>query len=595
MAKLRLYKYFLYACSICLVLWSCSFSFAANNYIAEGIEKIYKGKYRKAIEILQKALDKSPDNREATYYTAKAYFKLGEIEKANNLLKKVIKRRVVVIFQDNIKLPYEDGADKYIDELKVGPWRKLAKNFPGIKMNRVFKSLKPKRIQSLVDRAKKQSPEYKPAHFLGFFVVDCPPGIDQGAVAKALSSWPTVRTAYISSGPIPPPSVTFNDERLSAQGYLEPAPEGIDAKYAWDFAGGDGGGQGSVLQFVDLEQGWTFGHEDLQADPSWLISGLNQEYFGHGTAVLGIVAAVANNNSTGIVGIAHNVPTKRVVSRTRNIINPTTGIPVDGPEDAIMDAIDVLNPGDVLLLEATTIVYDTSGMPYAWDMPLEAEDAIFLTIETATKSDIVVVEAAGNFSNEFDNYSHPGTGNKILNRSSGSFRDSGVIMVGAATSSVPHKIHRWSSFGNRIDCYAWGDSIVTTGDGWEGDFIDKYTNDPDVPAPHGVPPFGGTSGAAAIIAGAALSLQGMVAQANLSNSYPPDQIREILCDKNKGTKIFCDNEENTRTCYSLNFEDWTDIPIGVMPDLKRIIDEVLQLTQDTVPPAPPSIISITPP
>lgn len=47
--------------------------------------------------------------------------------------------------------------------------------------------------------------------------------------------------------------------RNTNQGYLDAAPAGIDARYAWGFPGGDGMG----ANMVDMEQGWNLNHEDL--------------------------------------------------------------------------------------------------------------------------------------------------------------------------------------------------------------------------------------------------------------------------------------------------------------------------------------------
>lgn len=43
------------------------------------------------------------------------------------------------------------------------------------------------------------------------------------------------------------------------QGYLDAAPGGIDARYAWTRPGGGGAG----VKIVDVEGAWRFSHEDL--------------------------------------------------------------------------------------------------------------------------------------------------------------------------------------------------------------------------------------------------------------------------------------------------------------------------------------------
>jgi serine protease len=58
----------------------------------------------------------------------------------------------------------------------------------------------------------------------------------------------------------PPPAVNPGDDpRSTNQGYLDAAPGGINARYAWGFPGGDGAG----ANIIDVEQGWNLNHEDL--------------------------------------------------------------------------------------------------------------------------------------------------------------------------------------------------------------------------------------------------------------------------------------------------------------------------------------------
>ena len=68
-----------------------------------------------------------------------------------------------------------------------------------------------------------------------------------------------VEAAYVEPGPQPPPVAAFDDPLSINQGYLDAAPAGIDARWAWSLVDGSGVG------FADLEQGWTLAHEDLSA------------------------------------------------------------------------------------------------------------------------------------------------------------------------------------------------------------------------------------------------------------------------------------------------------------------------------------------
>jgi hypothetical protein len=353
---------------------------------------------------------------------------------------------------------------------------------------------------------------------------------DQGRaleLAKALRAQPSVEEAYVEGGPTPPPVVQpADDPRSASQGYLDAAPGGIDARWAWGVA--DGAGVG----FVDLEQGWTLNHEDLVAAGIGLISGVVQAYHGHGTAVLGQVVGV--DNTRGVVGIAPQA-NARVVSQYRSATVYSTA-------QAIVSATGVMNPGDVLLLEAQT---NFGGFSL---VPVEVEAAVFDAIRHAVDAGIVVVQAAGNGGNDLDNYTDA-SGHAVLNRSSPHFRDSGAIMVGAASAAAPHSRLAFSNHGSRIDCFGWGEGIVTTGDGWTGTSTTVYTTG-----------FGGTSGASPIVSGAALLMQSWRRRVH-GQIFNPADLRAMLSSPTHNTASA--NPAADR--------------IGVMPDLRRL----LQVQMDT--------------
>jgi len=189
----------------------------------------------------------------------------------------------------------------------------------------------------------------------------------------------------------------------------------------------------------------------------------------------------------------------------------------------------------VLLLEAQDL--DPAGAPSWW--PVEIAELTYQAIKAATDAGIIVIEPAGNGGNDLDNYTNL-QGQRIFDRN---FRDSGAIMVGAGSSANPHTCLDFSNFGNRVDCYAWGENIDTT------DFNDYTTS------------FDGTSGASAIIAGAALIVQGLAKQ-SLGRPFTPQELRGILTAN--GTPL----AGNVRNL------------IGVMPDLQAII------SQNNLVPAP---------
>lgn len=450
--------------------------------------------------------------------------------------------RVIVKFHDYVQLPYIDGIEKYIDEYQLGDWKGFAQTYPGVRMRRLFGALKAERISELVSQAVERDPNYQPANFFTYFAVVCPPGADPQEVAKTISAWPAVEQAYPAPKPQSPPAVNpDNDPRFPFQGYLDPAPAGIDAEFAWDYdppgggsGGGDGGGPAIDLRFVDLEQGWVLDHEDLVAKGITLISGENLYYHYHGTAVLGEVTAV--DNTIGCIGITPNLASVRVVSEWRDESTYDTA-------DAILSALDVLNFGDVLLLEAQTNYGSYSKVP------VEVYAATFDVIRLGSALGVIIVEAAGNGANDLDTLSFGGYG-QMLNRSSDDFRDSGAIMVGAATSAAPHSRMSFSNYGSRIDCYAWGENVNT------------LTGSPGVTNDY-TATFSGTSSASPIVSGAALAVQGIL-HTNPGYRFGPYQMRALLSNEFINTPSANPNSDR----------------IGVMPDLGAILGEALGMLPD---------------
>ncbi len=429
------------------------------------------------------------------------------------------KRRVVVKFRPDVRLSYTRDAHNEFANSAPREWAELTAAHPGIALVPYFSTLGEQTLRSLGQAPTSQRPAGPPG-FTQYFAIECPASVDPAAVARTVAAWPMVETAYVEAGPTPPPVNPSDDPRNADQHYEDAAPAGIDARWAWGQADGSGVG------FVDMERGWTLNHEDLAGAGISLISGINNDYTGHGTAVLGEVVMV--DNTIGGVGIAP-FASARVVSQWRDANTYNTA-------EAILSAAAAMKSGDVLLLEAQTTSSTMAGY-----LPVEVEQATFDAIQYATSNGIIVVEAGGNGSNDLDTYKDS-NGKLILNRNSNDFRDSGAIMVGAASSSAPHARSSFSNYGSRIDCYGWGDSIETTGDGWTGNASNTYTSS-----------FGGTSGASPIVAGAAVIVQSWLIQHG--QRYSPSNMRSVLSNPNLNTPSA--NPSSDR--------------IGVMPNLQQII------------------------
>lgn len=442
------------------------------------------------------------------------------------------RRRVVVKFKEHVQAPREDTA-RALELRGVGPWSALAAQFEGITLEPLL-TIRPEQFSALAERAHALDPSFRAANLGAYFAVNLPLGTDPEELVRALLQWDSVAIAYVEPPPVEPPLVLPSDDpRFANQGYLDPAPDGIDAEYAWTFAGGDGAGQA----LVDMEWGWTFNHEDLAAHGITLISGLNHSYFFHGTGVLGEIAAV--DNALGCVGITPALASIRCVGQHREGGGYSTAQP-------ILDAIAVMQFGDVLLLEAQTNLFGYNLVP------VEIEPAVFDVIQLATSLGIVVVEAGGNGGIDLDTVVNP-AGQQIFNRASPDFHDSGAIIVGAASATAPHARLGFSCYGSRIDCYGWGESVDTLSSDATNTATDLYTTG-----------FNGTSSASPIVTGAALAVQGLM-QAASGGRLAPWQLRMILSDPANGTSS----------------KDPAVDRIGVMPNLRAIIDGmVLNLSPD---------------
>jgi len=453
----------------------------------------------------------------------------------NSTVHKQATKQLILKFKNEANLPYQDGIEKFIKEEKQDPeFIGILAEYPNVTINRLFNSLNPKEIKNLGKEIKDSN--HISSNLLNYYIVETQDDIDVQALLTKIEKSFLVETAYLQEEEAPPeerlPNLSVNpydEPRLTRQGYLEPAPLGINAPYAWSIKGGDGKG----TTFVDMEYGWLFSHEDLVNQKIELISGQNKsEHHDHGTSVLGIVSAEDNN--IGGIGIAPKAKVK-VVSQIRDNGNYNTA-------DAILSAVNNMQAGDILLLEAQA-TYDGYGDKNY--LPVEVKPDIFDAIRLGANKGIIIIEAGANGGNDLDQF-RDRSGKQVLNRNSPDFKDSGAIMVGAASARVPHKRSYFSNYGSRVDVYGWGNAVDTT-DAKPSEFITNlYTSS-----------FAGTSSASPIIAGAAASIQGIVKN-NQGKVYTPSQLRDILSDPSTGTKS----------------NDPISDKIGVLPDLKAILSKL---------------------
>ncbi|MBM4430418.1 MAG: hypothetical protein FJ026_08755, partial [Chloroflexi bacterium] len=309
-------------------------------------------------------------------------------------------------------------------------------------------------------------------------------------LTEALNHFRAVETAYPSPRPVPAqtPSGAATPTRAdlaAGQGYLNPAPTGIDARRARHFGGGDG----SRIRFVDIETAWTLDHEDLPA-LWWNDAHLNIGDANHGTASVGIVAA--RGGSFGVTGIT---PAAQVGVYALYRGTWSTA-------DAINASARKLRSGDAILIE----VHFPGPTSRWWEdvvhnqqrgfVPVEYESAEYDAIRLATGRGILIIEPAGNGAVNLDAALYAG-------RFDRSKRDSRAIMVGAGTANGRRVPESFTNYGGRVDVHGWGDSVVTLGYGHVryagGDARQWYTQS-----------FGGTSSASPIVTGAAVAINSIL-------------------------------------------------------------------------------------
>lgn len=311
----------------------------------------------------------------------------------------------------------------------------------------------------------------------------------------------TMREAALNRmAPAPSSPPAASPDFTSRQDYLDPAPVGIDAAYAWGLPGGRGTG----IRVIDCEWGWRFDHEDLAQNSLGLVAGSNHSSTNHGTAVIAEIGG--DQNAFGCTGIA---PEAKVGASS--FTNQPTAT-------AIRNAADALSAGDVILLEIHRPGPNATGQGQKGYIAVEWWPDDFLAIRYAVDKGVVVVEAAGNGWEDLDAAVYdtgPGFPSWWKNPFRTTNPSSGAVVVGAG--SPPSGTHGrttspwnlpyvdrarcgFSNWGSRVDAQGWGWEVTTCGYGdlQGGSDPRRWYTDT----------FSGTSSASPIVTGALACVQG---------------------------------------------------------------------------------------
>lgn len=384
------------------------------------------------------------------------------------------------------------------------------------------------------------------------------------AYIQPATELPILNNMLPSSNTPPSHSLDFTRRQI----YLNASPDGVDAVYAWAQSGGTGSG----VQVVDIEWAWNLTHEDLVHHQAPIFAGAPRDGTkggrNHGTAVLGVTSA--GSNGFGVTGICPDA-TVRTITNIGGITDA----------EAIQMAADMLEPGDVLILEM-----HRPGPRHAFAN--RADQLGFIAIEWwpydlaaiqyAVSRGIVVVEAAGNGAEDLDDTlynTNPGGTfpSSWHNPFSRTLQDSGAILVGAGapppgTHGKNHGPARsrldFSNYGALLDAQGWGREVTTCGYGdLQGGFDENlwYTDQ-----------FSGTSSATPIVAGALVCVQG-ARKANGKTPLTPAQLRYLLRQPATGAP----QQNGLPNPATGLIKNPATQRIGSLPDLKTLIAEALLL------------------
>ncbi len=322
-----------------------------------------------------------------------------------------------------------------------------------------------------------------------------------------------------------PPAMTpdFTPRQL----YLNAAPVGIDAQYAWTLPGGRGAG----VNIIDVEWGWRFNHEDLRHAQGGVVSGVSAADDNHGTAVLGEFSG--DINAFGITGISPDAQVAAV-----SLVSHSTA-------QAIRIAADRLRPGDIILLEVHRAgPRAASGNGQFGYIGIEWWPDDFAAIRYAVGRGVIVVEAAGNGGQNLDdavyNMRPAGFPANWTNPFNPANPSSGAVLAGAGMppSGTHGRIAHpgwgdvyadrgrcfFSNYGARVDAQGWGWEVTSTGYGDLQGVANRdlwYTDQ-----------FSGTSSASPIVVGALASVQGVL---RAQGRIPLSPARAIELLRNTGS------------------------------------------------------------
>jgi serine protease len=290
---------------------------------------------------------------------------------------------------------------------------------------------------------------------------------------------------------------------LATHPHLAPAPRGIGACAAWSVPGGRGEG----VRLAVVEGGWDVRHPALVGLVIGHLGGEPGPERRHGTRMLSVVASPGVH---GQIGVAPRLAQVWVRHQAQHGQDDLVG--------AIGELARHLRAGDVLLIEAQ--LADRC-------LPVCSEPRTAAAIGELVVGGVLVVVPAGNGGLDLD--------------AQGVAVRPGVLVVGAASARWPRRRMAGSNHGEAVRVHAWGERVATAG---------------PAARPEATAWCGGTSAAAAVVAGAACVVQG--AARACGGAWAAEAVAALLADPVFGTPSEVPERDR----------------IGVMPDLERAVTKV---------------------
>ena len=238
--------------------------------------------------------------------------------------------------------------------------------------------------------------------------------------------------------------------------------------------------RGENINVVDIEYEFESGHLDLPNIN--ILSSAGSYLFGTQHAIGCYGTLCSKENEWGTTGISQNASYYFASSYVNSIWDIST---------AITTSLSYLNPGDVIIIQQQYAGPNYTGTSEQGLIPIEWYKPWYDSIVTAIGNGIIVIEAAGNGSENLDSaiYSTGNNGHYPFLTEN----DSGAIIVGAGNPTT-HECLNFSTYGSRVNLQGWGLNVITTsyGDLYNSEGVNLYYTDD----------YNGTSSATAIVGGA---------------------------------------------------------------------------------------------